>query len=92
MIDVVGGWVLADMEAANLPEKVATAFCEVTESLVGATYTPVLYVGDQLVHGMNYMIICKQTIVVPEFPEHLVAMVINCSEKGSSIVSIERIV
>lgn len=89
---MMGAWKLADMEAANLPEMVATAFNDVTKGLVGAGYIPVLYCGDQVVHGINYMIICKQTIVTNPPAEHLVTMVINCSEQGSSIVSIEQIV
>lgn len=89
---MVGAWKLADMEAAKLPEKAATAFSEVTHELVGAEYVPVLYCGEQLVNGTNYMIICKQTLVTNPPAEHLVTMVINCSEQGSKIVSIDEIV
>lgn len=80
------------MESVNLPERIATAFSEVTQSLIGAKYIPVLYCGEQLVHGTNYMIICKQTITAMGASEHLVTMVINCSEQGNSIVKIEQIV
>ncbi len=89
---MTGAWKLADMEAANLPEKAGTAFTAVTKEMVGAKYIPVLYCGEQLVHGTNYMIICKQTLVTNPPVEHLVTMVINCSEQGNSIVSIEQIV
>ncbi len=89
---MVGAWNLAAMKPVNLPERVATAFSEVTNSLLGAKYVPVLYCGEQLVHGTNYMIICKQTIVTLGAPEHLVTMVINCSEQGNSIVKIEQII
>lgn len=89
---MVGAWKLADMEAAKLPEKAATAFSEVTNEMVGAGYVPVLYCGEQLVNGTNYMIICKQTLVTNPPAEHLVTMVINCSEQGSKIVSIDEIV
>lgn len=89
---VLGGWNLAEMKEAELPEEAAKAFKAVTEHLVGAGYKPVLYCGSQVVHGTNYMVICEQTIVVPDFPKHLVTMVINSSEKGSCIVSIEQII
>lgn len=90
---MVGAWTLANMEAAKLPEKAATAFSKVTNGMVGAEYVPVLYVGEQIVNGTNYMIICKQTLVTNPPEEHLVTMVINCSAQGScSIVSIEQIV
>ena len=89
---MVGTWKIPEMGPVNLPEKAATAFTEVIRGLIGATYVPVLYCGEQLVHGTNYMIICKQTIAVKDAPEHIVSMVINCSEQGNSIVKIEEII
>ncbi|MCM1330819.1 MAG: hypothetical protein NC253_15465 [Ruminococcus sp.] len=83
---------MANMEPANLPEKAATAFSEVTVGMVGAKYIPVLYCGEQLVNGTNYMIICKQTLATNPPAEHLVTMIINCSEQGCCIVNIEQIV
>ena len=93
-----GGWELAEMQSCSMPEKVASGFTEVTHALVGAKYVPVLYVGKQVVHGMNYMIICKQTLAVQGATEHLVNMVLNQNtDDGSlvgkwSVVSIEQIV
>lgn len=90
---VVGGWKLADMVACNLPENVATGFSKCLQGMVGAKYVPVLYVGEQIVHGVNYMIICKQTLVTPNAPEHLVELVLNNSPSGDwSIVSVQQIV
>lgn len=93
-----GGWELANMQACGLPEKVASGFSEVTLAMVGARYIPVLYVGSQVVHGMNHMIICKQTLAVQGATEHLVKMVLNQNcDDGSlvgkwSVVTIEKIV
>lgn len=93
MANVVGGWDVVEMQACNLPEEAATGFTAVTEHLVGAKYLPVLYVGTQVVHGTNYMILCKQTLAVPGATEHLVKMVINGTPEGQwSIVSVEQIV
>ena len=92
MSNLLGVWNLAEMQPVPLPEKVVSAFCEVTASLVGARYVPVLYCGEQLVHGVNYMIICEQTLVARGAPKHLVNMVINSSEQGSSIVQIDVII
>lgn len=86
-----GAWNLADMEAVKLPTEVADAFNAVTENMVGAGYVPVLYCGTQVVHGVNYMIICKQTLVTNPPVEHLITMIINSSEQGNSVVSIEQI-
>ena len=93
-----GGWELAEMQSCSMPEKVASGFSEVTNALVGARYVPVLYVGTQVVHGMNHMIICKQTLAVQGATEHLVNMVLSQNvDDGSivgkwSLVSIEQIV
>ena len=98
MANVVGGWELADMQPCDLPQKVATGFGEVTQNMVGAKYVPVLYVGTQVVHGINHMLICKQTLAAKGAPEHLVKMVLNQNlDDGSlvgkwSVVSIEPIV
>ena len=89
---MVGTWKIASMEPCGLPEAVATAFSQVTTNMVGARYIPVLYCGEQLVNGMNYMIICKQILVTNPPVEHIVAMVINCNNNVSSIISIEQIV
>ena len=91
------GWELAGMQSCGMLEKVAFGFTEVTHALVGTEYVPVLYVGKQVVHGMNHMIICKQTLAVQGATEHLVKMVLNQNvDDGSlvgkwSIVSIEGI-
>lgn len=99
MLDtLVGGWKLAPMADCNLPQQVATGFSEVTQALVGATYEPVLYVGTQVVHGTNHMLICKQTLAAKGAPEHLVKMVLNQNcDDGSivgqwAVVDIEQIV
>ena len=93
-----GGWELAEMQACNLPEKVASGFSEATQGMIGAKYTPVLYVGSQVVHGMNHMIICRQALAVQGAAERLVKLVLNQNaDDGSSVgkwsvVSIEQIV
>ena len=82
----VGGWTLAPMEGCNLPQQVATGFSEVTQAMVGAKYVPVLYAGTQVVHGLNHMLICKQTLAAQGAPEHLVKMVLNQNTDDGSIV------
>ena len=93
-----GGWELSEMQGCALPQQVATGFGAVTQAMVGAKYEPVLYVGTQVVHGMNHMIICKQDLAVQGATEHLVKMVLNQNvDDGSlvgkwSVVTIEQIV
>lgn len=90
-----GGWRLADITACNLPQPAASGFSAVFDQMAGASYLPVLYCGEQLVNGMNYMIICKQTQVTQDPVEHLVTVVLNASPGDDaqwSIVSIDTIV
>lgn len=89
---MVGAWKIEKMQAAKLPEIVATGFAAVTSDMVGASYLPVLYVGEQVVRGTNYMIICKQTLSDKSSAEHIVKMVINLFENTWSIVIIDTIV
>ena len=87
-----------EMQSCPLPQKVASGFIEVTQGMVGARYVPVLYIGTQVVHGINHMLICKQTIAAQGAPEHMVKMVLNQNlDDGSlvgkwSMVSVEQIV
>ncbi len=95
---MVGAYKLAPMQGCPLPEQVATGWGQVTQSLVGTEYLPVLYVGEQVVHGLNHMLICRQTLSAKDAPEHLVKMVLNQNRDDGSIVgkwtlvSIEQIV
>lgn len=89
---MAGGWKLADFGAANLPEKVASAFAAVTKDLIGATYTPVLYCGQQTVKGYNYMLICEQKLSDKEGTRHLVQMIINEFQGEYYIVNIQAII
>ena len=85
---IPGGWNIADMQPVNLPQKAASAFSGALENLVGASYEPVLYCGQQVVNGVNYGVICKQTIPAPGGAyEHLVF--VSLHEKESEGVPAE---
>ncbi len=85
----LGGFDIDEMKGVNLPQKVQSAFTEVTGGLVGAEYMPVLYVGKQLVNGTNYCIIALQTLVTRETVKRLVKMVIHVDLDGAaSLISV----
>lgn len=88
----LGGWDIDEMKGCNLPQKAQSAFTLVTSELTGADYEAVLYVGKQLVNGVNYCILAKQTLITAN-PEHrLVKMIINVSSDGvTKLVSISRL-
>ena len=88
----LGAWNIDEMKGVNLPQKVQSAFTAVTGELVGADYMPVLYVGSQVVNGMNYCVLAKQTIITATPEYRLVKMVINVDTKGiASLVSVSGI-
>ena len=81
---ICGGWEIEKMEACTLPKEVNKAFSEALGDLLGATYTPALYAAHQLVAGMNYMIICKQTLMTAYQDEHVVQVVIHQPLEGKA--------
>lgn len=90
---MIGSWIIEDFGAVKLPQKVASGFAAVTGGLVGADYQPVLYVGHQVVNGMNYCIIATQVLATENPEKRLVKMVINEDPKGEfSLVSVSGIV
>ncbi len=91
---MAGEWKFVEMEPCNLPEQVATGFGSIFSNMHGAKYVPVLYCGEQLVHGKNHMIICRQTLRTNPVKESLVKVVINQLEPMGndwSVVGIEVI-
>lgn len=89
-----GGWKLAPMSPCDLPQNVATGFTQLFGDVEGATYTPVLYCGTQVVNGVNHMIICRQTLVTLTEDEHLVKVIINESPNAEkwTLVLIDQII
>lgn len=53
---------LENFDACKLPQKAASAWSAV-EGLIGATYKPMVYLGEQLVNGTNYYFIAEQTLM-----------------------------
>lgn len=53
---------LENFDACKLPQKAASAWSAV-EDLIGATYKPLVYLGEQIVNGTNYYFIAEQTLM-----------------------------
>ncbi len=86
-----GGWDLKEM-SSKLPAEVEKGFNEFTQHFEGASYEPILYVGSQEAAGINYMIICKQTLSDKDAAEHLVKLIVNVLNEKWYIVGIDKIV
>lgn len=84
-----GEWVIKP--SAGMPQKVATAFSEKFGEIVGASYVPIAYLGEQLVNGKNHAILAEQTLIVNADVCNIVLIVMNEQAGEFSIVSIETI-
>jgi hypothetical protein len=62
--DKVGGWSYA--ESTEITDDMKKVMEKATETLTGATYEPVAYIGSQVVAGTNHAILCKSTPSVAE--------------------------
>lgn len=89
---MVGGWKIADIEACELPQKIAAGFKEAFNGIVGAKYIPVLYCGYQIVKGTNHAVICKLTQEGNNEMEHIVKVILSEDLDGKfQIIKIEII-
>ena len=60
----------------EMPQKAASAWSEV-DRLVGASFKPILYLGTQVVHGVNHWFLAERTIVALNSDRRLVKLAIN---------------
>lgn len=58
-----GGWTPSADPAVT--EELQAVFDKGIESLVGVGYTPVAYLGSQVVAGTNHVFLCQTTVVYP---------------------------
>ena len=62
--DKVGGWSYA--ESTEITDDIKKVMEKATETLTGAVYEPVAYIGSQVVAGTNHAVLCKSTPSVAE--------------------------
>jgi hypothetical protein len=90
---MVGNWKV-NVSVGSMPEKVATAMGKLNEYLLGAEYTPIAYLGSQIVNGTNHAVLAEQLILSGKDTKNVVLIIFN--EKPSDIdltlVNIERVV
>ena len=60
------------------PQKVASAMSAIeTAELTGANYKPLMYVGTQVVRGVNHWFICQVTTVTAQPKKKIVKLAVN---------------
>ena len=73
----LGGWKLCNIPANKLPQRLATALVKVNEELLGASFMPIRVLGEQVVNGINYMVLCKEVRATEHKDTRIVLKVIN---------------
>lgn len=84
---LAGGYTVnGEIPEAKLPENVKTAFDKAIEGISGVGYTPVAYLGSQVVAGANYAILCTAKPVVPNAEASLKVVVVYDDVSGTPSV------
>lgn len=79
---------LEHFDVCKPPEQAKTAWKAVfDDEKTGTTYKPILYLGDQPVHGVNYYFIAEETLIVRGDVRRVVKLVIH--ELGDEFTLLE---
>lgn len=79
-----------NIHVGGMPEKLATAFGDF--KLVGAEYTPIAYLGSQLVNGVNHAVLAEQLVLAGKDTKNIVVMIFNEKANTFTLTGIERVV
>lgn len=90
---MLGSWDVK-VSVGALPQKVATAVGKLQEKLIGAEYTPIAYLGSQVVNGTNHAVLAEQLITTGKDTKNVVVIIFNekPNEMDLTLVSIERVI
>lgn len=88
---VVGAWNI-NISVGSMPEKVATAVGAIKESIMGADYEPIAYIGSQVVNGTNHAVLAEQVLTTGRDTKNVVLLIFNEKGMNCDLVSIERVV
>lgn len=88
--NLLGGWkTYEENEACTIPEEALEAFNKAVDGMTGAGYEPIALLASQVVAGVNYKILCKQTLVTAEpVVKNVIVTVYADLNGGASITSI----
>ena len=75
----LGGWTYAE---GLMPRDALEVLTEAKSKQVGVSITPVLFLGSQVVAGINYAFLCWNSVVVPDSEATLNVVVVNRDPSG----------
>ena len=89
---MLGGWKATD--SPDMSEKTTAAFEKAMKGFVGVKYEPVAWLGQKLVSGSNYAILCRAQVVRPDAQPYYAIVYIYENLEGNAeilkIVSLTR--
>lgn len=86
-----GASVVSITDSADLFGTLGQIFTEALNGLVGVTYKPIAFLGEQVVKGVNYFILAEAKIVYPDAKPYPAIVEINVFQNKASLVGIERL-
>lgn len=86
---MVGQWEI-NVSIGSMPEKVATAFAAL--AFTGAEYTPIAYLGSQVVNGINHAVLAEQLLITGKDTKNVVLMIFTERDGVIGLTNIERVV
>ena len=78
---LAGGW--SRSASPVITDEVKILLNKATDQMTGATYTPVAYLGSQVVAGTNHAILCRVAPVVPDPVENYVIVFLHEDLNGN---------
>ena len=92
---MLGSWNVGVI-TGGMPESIATAVGKLGEQLVGAEYTPIAYLGSQVVNGTNHAVLAEQTVITGKDTKNIVVLIFNEKQQADklpevTLVNIERV-
>ena len=77
----------------EIPQAVETAMEELGETIIGAEYREIVYLGSQQVYGINHAVLAEQTVLTGRDTKNIVVLIFNekPNEREATLISIERV-
>ena len=90
---MTGSWNV-NINVNGMPQKVASAMGKLNETLMGAEYDPIAYLGSQVVNGTNHAVLAEQTVITGRDTKNVVMVIFNekPNDMELTLVNIERII
>jgi len=87
---MTGNWNV-NITVGSMPEKVATALGELNESSKDKEYSPIAYLGSQIVNGTNHAVLALQTMLAGKDSNNVVLLIFNERDTNCDLINVERI-